>query len=169
MKYEKLHELFDHLAAIKPIAPQISNQQKPGNSRNVFLLEKSGEHYFLMPSPLFEGQDSQATNLQMPNFFDCTLLYAILAEYPQQVMVGLPYRLSFDPTRGTRDQFVDGHSSITLLHDVLYAGGLTFEGDRLVKWSNLSGHYKPPRSRHMTQLTPNVKRLLPEALFCGYY
>ncbi|CAA0097802.1 Uncharacterised protein [BD1-7 clade bacterium] len=47
---------------------------------------------------------------------------------------------------------------------VIYAGEIIFEKNKLVRWTNGSGHYKPASiSRH--QLTSNVKRLLPEKNF----
>ncbi|MET4693671.1 hypothetical protein [Endozoicomonas lisbonensis] len=92
-------------------------------------------------------------------------MYAILADYPQQVMVGAK---GSNPTI-SKGQAIEGHSSIALRRDVLYAGELEFFENKLVGWNNQSGHYAPPSEMRHTQLTPNVRRLLPEELFTDIF
>ena len=88
-------------------------------------------------------------------------MYAILADYPQLVMVGAQPSNPFI----NKDQTIEGHSSITFRGDVLYAGELELFDSKLVGWNNESGHYLPSSLIRHSQLTPNVKRLLPEELF----
>ena len=64
-------------------------------------------------------------------------------------------------------QMIDGHTSITSGGAVYYAGELIFDENRLMYWTNLSGRYKPPTASFFTQLTLNVRRLLPPSLFQG--
>ncbi|MET4758574.1 hypothetical protein [Endozoicomonas sp. NE40] len=131
-------------------------QQKPGHKNSVFLLEKSGTDYYLMPCPLFDN-----TNITIPNLCHGIFYYAILVDYPHQVMVGTPCTNTFIDSTKT----IEGHSSISLYRDVLYAGELEFFENKLIGWNNQSGHYRPPPEMRHTQLTPNVKRLLPEESF----
>ena len=153
--YPDLERLFSKLSKIVPLKVQQSCQP-PGNEKSVFQLEKSGEYYFLMACPLFENSDSVFLPL-----LDGPFLYAIPANYPQQVMVGAGY-----VNQQCSDwQEVAGHTSITLGSDALYAGQLIFVRRKLVKWNNASGHYPPSGDKRHSQLTPNVKRLLPEHLF----
>ncbi|UYM16942.1 hypothetical protein [Endozoicomonas euniceicola] len=152
-----VEKLYGHLNKITPIRmqPHIHPQQ-PGHKNSIFLLEKSGENYYLMPSPLFNN-----ASIAIPSLCEGVFMYAILADYPQQVMVGAkPSNPFIDKT-----QTIEGHSSIALGGDVLYAGELEFFDSKLVGWNNESGHYLPPREILHIQLTPNVKRLLPEELF----
>ena len=151
---EKLYSYLNKITAIR-MQPHIY-PQRPGHKNSIFLLEKSGESYYLMPSPLFNN-----ANITIPNLCEGVFMYAILADYPQQVMVGATPSNPFI----NRTQTIEGHSSVALGRDVLYAGELEFFDSKLVGWNNESGHYRPsPKIRHI-QLTPNVKRLLPEELF----
>ncbi|UYM18119.1 hypothetical protein [Endozoicomonas euniceicola] len=155
MNYPNLEKLFDDLSKITPLKMR-SFPQKPGNEYNIFLLEKCGENYYLLPSPLF-GR----TNLSPPPLFDGLFVYVILASHPQQVMVAADRtNLNYDYRLG-----VQGHASVSLGRDALYAGDLEFLGGKLVRWNHNSGHYLPSPEQRYTQLTPNVKRLLPEKLF----
>ena len=153
--YPDLERLFSELSKIVPLKVQQSCQP-PGNEKSVFQLEKSGEYYFLMPCPLFENPDSA-----VPQLLEGSFLYAVLASFPQQVMVG-PNRKN---TNYSSRQVVMGHVSITLGADALYAGELIFSGRKLISWDHTSGHFLPAAEQRHTQLTPNVKRLLPERLF----
>ncbi|MET4695914.1 hypothetical protein [Endozoicomonas lisbonensis] len=158
MYYPAVEKIFYDLSKIVPLKLQ-GQPHPPGNVNSVFLLEKTGRRYYLMPASFFP----EHTSVNVPVLFDGYYLYAILADYPQQVMVGPDV---------TNDQFgeeqtVAGHSSISLGSDVLYAGVLDFLHGELVMWNNASGHYLPSATSRHTQLTSNVKRLLPEALFCN--
>ena len=156
-----VEKLFSYLNKLKPISLKTGcDPQQLGHKNSIFLLEKSGEHYYLMPSPLFDDH-----NVIIPNLCDGVFMYAILANYPQQVMVGANYSNSSI----SKAQAVEGHSSITLRGDVLYAGELEFFENRLIYWNNESGHYVPPSEMRHTQLTPNVRRLLPEELFTDIF
>lgn len=143
MGHPALEKLFSDLSKIIAIKMQSAPYpQEPGNENSIFLLEKCGERYYLMPSPLFD-----VTHVRMPNLFDGLFMYAILADHPQQVMVGAPY----SNKNVERDQAIEGHASISLrrdalhtdqLHtDVLYAGELEFWRTKLLRWNNQSGHY----------------------------
>ena len=155
MGYPDLEKLFSDLGKITALKMQGASQL-PGNERSVFLLEKNNEYYYLLPSPLFDD-----VSVGLPQLVDGLFFYAILADHPQQVMVG--------PSRGNANynwqQVVRGHASVSLEGDVLYAGDLTFCEFKLVQWTHFSGHYLPDVELRHTQLTPNVKRLLPERLF----
>ncbi|MCW7552238.1 hypothetical protein NX722_06165 [Endozoicomonas gorgoniicola] len=152
--YPDLEKLLSDLSKISPLKAQ--GDQLPGDENCIFQLEKSGEYYFLMQCPFFENSDRVA-----PPLLDGFFMYAILASFPQQVMVGAGHTNE----NYRKVQRVRGHVSITLGADALYAGELVFSGRRLVSWNHVSGHFLPtPEQRH-TQLTPNVKRLLPEYLF----
>ncbi|UYM14426.1 hypothetical protein [Endozoicomonas euniceicola] len=130
----------------------------PGNANSVFLLEKTGRRYYLMPAPFFPNN----INISVPELFDGYYLYVILADHPQQVMIGP----DVTNEQFSEEQTIGGHSSISMGGDVLYAGVLDFLHRELIMWNNASGHYLPSAASRFTQLTPNVKRLLPEALFC---
>ncbi|UYM17970.1 hypothetical protein [Endozoicomonas euniceicola] len=133
-----------------------ANYQKPGTKHSIFLLEKNGEQYYLLPSPMFEARD-----VAVPRLHDGRLLYAILAMFPQQVMVAPDVYHE----RYYLDMCVEGHSSITMEQNVFYAGEMSFHRRRLMKWNNSSGHYKPQGQLRYSQLTPNVRRLLPGQSF----
>ena len=150
-------KIFHDLRQIIPLKSH-GQPHPPGNANTVFLLEKTGRRYFLMPAPFFLNH----TNVSVPELFDGYYLYAILADYPQQVMVGP----DVTNEQFTEEQTIAGHSSISMGSDALYAGVLNFLHRELVMWNNASGHYLPSAESRHTQLTPNVKRLLPEALFC---
>ena len=150
----KLYEGHSKLKELK--SNPHAGYQKPGTKHSIFLLEKNGKEYYLMPSPMFEASD-----VAVPCLYDGRLLYAVLAMYPQQVMVAPDvYHEEYD-----LNMCVEGHTSITMKENVFYAGEMRFRRKRLMKWNNWSGHYKPHEQLRYSQLTPNVRRLLPEQSF----
>jgi len=60
---------------------------------------------------------------------------------------------------------IEGHTSITKWKPVLFAGDMTFNNGTLTTWTNNSGHYRPPSQLRRTNLSFNIKRMLPEHLF----
>ncbi|MET4694815.1 hypothetical protein [Endozoicomonas lisbonensis] len=152
--YPDLEKLFSDLSKIIPL--RALGSQLHGDENSIFQLEKSGEYYFLMPCPFIANSGRAA-----PPLLDGSFMYAILASFPQQVMVG-PGRTNENYRSVQR---VRGHVSITLGADALYAGELVFSDRKLVSWNHVSGHFLPSVEQRHTQLTPNVKRLLPEHLF----
>ncbi|WP_339057984.1 C80 family cysteine peptidase [Candidatus Regiella endosymbiont of Tuberolachnus salignus] len=68
---------------------------------------------------------------------------------------------------------VAGHTSLTQLEGeteynplaVYYAGELIFEHGKLKKWTNGSGHYKPPADLHATNMLRSVQNMLPTHKF----
>ena len=151
---EKLHEGHSKIKELQ--SNPHANYQKPGTKHSIFLLEKNGKEYYLLPSPMFETSD-----VTVPYLHDGRLLYAVLAMYPQQVLVAPDvYQEEYD-----LDMCVVGHTSITMQQNIFYAGEMIFSRRRLMKWNNSSGHYKPQAQLRYSQLTPNVRRLLPEQSF----
>ena len=71
---------------------------------------------------------------------------------------------------------VDGHTSLTQdvegrvsetydPVDVWYAGDMEIENGELIKWTNASGHYRPEMQRAETNLSAEVRYLLPKHKF----
>ncbi|WP_134923937.1 hypothetical protein [Pseudomonas fluorescens] len=93
-------------------------------------------------------------------------LFVVKAKEPYRILAAPPYG-----SETAEDQFkVQGHTSISLGEDVLYAGYFTLNAKReLEKWSNGSGHYLPPASLHQTNLLPELQSLLPSSLFVDHW
>ena len=111
----------------------------------------------------------EAKGVAVPCLHNGLMLYVVLAMYPQQVMVApTDYHEQYPA-----EMCVQGHASLTMGQNVFYAGEMGFCQRRLMKWNNWSGHYKPHEQLRYSQLTPNVRRLLPERSFIeghvGYY
>lgn len=137
-----------------PIAIVNPNPQQPAAPWQVFALQKdNSDNYSLQ-------QKSTTAFIQPP--LDGVFLYTILADDPERIYVGAPSG-SVNVDGATFG--IQGHTSITTRRDVLYAGELLFRNGRLEQWNNGSGHYKPDRELRHTNLTPMLKRLLPERLF----
>ncbi|MDD7805444.1 MAG: hypothetical protein PUP46_07775 [Endozoicomonas sp. (ex Botrylloides leachii)] len=162
--YEKIQSLFDQLKGKKYLSVKDGMpQQDEGTYLNVFSLEKSGEHYYLLPCPIFKENyvNGKFVYWHCPPIIDSHMyIFVILPEYPCSVFVGT--ETAYSPHY---QYCLDGHTSISLNLDVLYAGSLRFQQSKLLAWSNMSGHYKPESSDRFKQLTPNVKRILPEEKF----
>ncbi|ELV5025768.1 hypothetical protein SHA53_003104 [Salmonella enterica] len=62
---------------------------------------------------------------------------------------------------------VDGHASLAWHQPVIFAGQALFTCGKLMRWNNLSGHYKPDNAQRY-YLPGYVRRLLPEDLYVGY-
>ena len=80
--YPDLERLFEQLREITPLRAH-PHPVYPGSENSVFQLEKDGERYFLLPCPLFAKP-----GCMIPQLLSGKFTYAILADYPQQVMVG---------------------------------------------------------------------------------
>ena len=173
MSLHNVKQLFSDLSRLRKGIRACGFFQGKGTIDNVFSLEKNGEHYLLMPSPTF-GYEHPKSGI--PSLCNRVLDYIVSTEHPNQVLVGLHSNRSdrtVEPLLNVNR--VIGHSTLayeynprynlSLEQAVLYAGELLFDEDKLLRWSNWSGHYRPERRRRHDQLTPNVKRLLPERLF----
>lgn len=66
------------------------------------------------------------------------------------------------------DNDVQGHTSISKGSNVDYAGEIIILQGRLARWSNNSGHYTPPASRKLVNISPPLRRLLPQEKFCEF-
>lgn len=128
-------------------------RQSPAEKRQVFELRRIGyKQYSLLPicgncTPLVHGQ----------------FLFVILASDPGRILCGAP--ADSDAARHSPELRVEGHTSLSLRADVLFAGMLEFRMGELVRWTNDSGHYSPPANLRQKNLIPAVKLLLPEQLF----
>ncbi|MGY2400636.1 hypothetical protein [Pseudomonas sp. SDO5271_S396] len=105
--------------------------------------------------------------------------FVIRAEEPDKVYLGsmakglTPTGKPYAYTAHTNPDWVEGHSALTQglrsmrggTTDVLFAGTVYFKGGKPEFWTNSSGHYQPPAELRNTNLTPAVKRLLPEEKF----
>ncbi|MES9901457.1 MAG: hypothetical protein ABW168_02100 [Sedimenticola sp.] len=157
MNYKRVEELFDILRKITPLKVHNFGDQTPGNEKNIFVLEKNGSRYYLLPS----GASNPGSYISYNGCIAGKLLYAILASNPNQVLVGAPYyNANF-----AKEFQICGHTSLTMRKDVVFAGELFFASNELTAWTSCSGHYMPDSKLRFSNLTPNVKRLLPLDLF----
>nr|WP_269803028.1 RHS repeat-associated core domain-containing protein [Pseudomonas uvaldensis] len=93
-------------------------------------------------------------------------IFVIKANEPDRILAAPPYG-----SETAEDQFkVQGHTSISLREDVLFAGHFTLDDKgKLKRWNNGSGHYLTPASLHQTNLLPELRSLLPSHLFIDYW
>nr|WP_232000980.1 hypothetical protein [Pseudomonas azotoformans] len=110
---------------------------------------------------------------------DGAYAFVIRADEPDKVYVGsmdkglTPGGKPYAYVAHVSPQWVSGHSALTQgmqslkggTTDVLYAGTIYVKGGKPEFWTNSSGHYQPPAELRTTNLTPAVKRVLPEERF----
>ncbi|SUW63791.1 Uncharacterised protein [Buttiauxella agrestis] len=66
------------------------------------------------------------------------------------------------------ESVISGHTAISLGSDVAYAGDMLIMNGKLKHWTNNSGHYMPPSGRHLTNICPELRDILPKKLFSNY-
>lgn len=147
----RIQDVFRARMAMRPIAVSHDALQQPARRTQIFMLRRT-DRYFLVP--LVSGAPVPPA--------DGVFLYVILADDPGCVLCAAPQgsEVGRDARFG-----VHGHTSISLRADVLYAGGLEFEGGELRRWTNGSGHYAPHARLHPVNLIPAVRLLLPPDRF----
>ncbi|MGF6098088.1 hypothetical protein [Pseudomonas sp. 18175] len=110
---------------------------------------------------------------------DGAYAFVIRAEEPDKIYVGsmdkgrTPDGKYYRYNAHVSPQFVEGHSALTQglqtmkggTTDVRFAGTIYVEGGKPKFWTNESGHYQPPAQLRETNLTPAVKKILPEEKF----
>lgn len=135
-------------------------------------LRNFGEQTAAKPSQISElRRDSEGKYYFVPTEGTTTpkphgvFLFVIEANEPYRILAAPPYG-----SETAEEQFkVQGHTSISLGEDVLYAGYVNLKNRILEKWSNGSGHYLPPASLHQTNLLPELQSLLPSSLFVDHW
>lgn len=140
------------------------------------------------PNQIFEltlkaGKDFAYTVLdpKEPGYFvpEGAYVYVVRVEEPDKLYIGsvhkglTPKGVPYHFNRFANPDYIEGHSALAKglrleqggTTDVLFAGGIYFEDGKPKFWTNASGHYLPDAELRHTNLTPAIKKLLPEAMF----
>lgn len=133
---------------------------------------------------LSRGPDGRYTFTSLDSRFaapmrDGAYAFVVRADEPDKVYLGsmnkglTPEGKPYSNNVHTNPDFIQGHSALSNglksmkggSTDVLYAGTVYFKDGEPQFWTNASGHYQPPGELRHTNLTPNVKSILPEGRF----
>jgi len=149
---DKLERIYAARTRMVPLPLQEQGYQDPAEQWQIFQLQRHSEdHYYLIPTA--HGRP------RVPPV-QAFYTFVILQDDPGRVYCGLAGGLA------SRIEFeVEGHTSLSMRAPVLYAGTILFNQGRLVRWTNGSGHYRPPGSLATVNLIPAVQRLLPKEKF----
>lgn len=148
-----------------------TTQQRPAAPEQILELNRRPSGRYALTS-----QDPRDAN---PFIADGAYAFVIRADEPDRVYVGsmnkgltpqgkpYPYNLRTNPG------WVEGHSALTSglkslkggTTDVMYAGTVYIKDGQPEFWTNSSGHYTPSAELRDTNLTPEVKNLLPAERF----
>ncbi|WP_339504986.1 RHS repeat domain-containing protein [Pseudomonas sp. RL_105y_Pfl2_101] len=151
-----LNRIFESRLAMNRLKVGNPEPQTEATSTQIFELQRESKnnYYFLPTTP-------EARDVPNPNG---SFIYVVLADDPGRIYAGAPIG-----STTVEDQFkIQGHTSISLREDVLYAGHIILDQGKLESWNNGSGHYMPAPDLHQTNLLPAVQRLLPSSLFVDY-
>lgn len=150
-----IEEVLTERAKMKPIAAKGMLQEK---TNKIFELQKQsifGSRYLLIP----HCKDYVG---RLPRLHGC-FVFVVKSELPHTILCGVS---PFDASSKFQSDFhVGGHTSLSEGDDVLFAGELFFQNASLIKWSNASGHYLPDCCLRYLNLTPYLKKLLPDEKF----
>ncbi|UYM18215.1 hypothetical protein [Endozoicomonas euniceicola] len=169
--FTELSAIFERRLQVKELPnhyPHAFLCAKPAESCYIFELLKTENFYFLQR----QSPDPKTGNIII-NSPTANFDFVILIERPLQVFcVPLPIHDDRDDPRRPKPSpeilevpRTGGHTSISGLSSVLYAGGLRLENGRLIYWTNHSGHYRPSYQIHKTNISPVVNLLLPKKKF----
>jgi hypothetical protein len=151
-QFDKLEQLCAARLRMVPLHVRGPNPQDPADQFQIFQLERHSEDQYYLIS-------TAHARARVPPLHAC-YVFVILQDDPGRVYCGLAGGLA------SRIEFeVEGHTSLSMRAPVLYAGTILFNQGRLVRWTNGSGHYRPPGSLATVNLIPAVRRLLPEEKF----
>ena len=158
LKMKELHNVYPHPALTA----------NPVKYCYIFELIKTGDTYFLQRQSPDPKTGNVIINSPTANFD-----FVILIDRPLQVFcVTASVHDDWDEPHRAKPSPVfleiprsGGHSAITGINSVLYAGGLRLENGRLIYWTNHSGHFRPPNHIYMTNVLPVVNLLLPRRKF----
>lgn len=121
-----------------------------------------------------------ATTLDQESFLpDGAYVFVVRADAPDNLYLGsvnkklTPEGKPYPFNHRVNPDAVDGHSALTRglraqqggTTDVFYAGTVHFKDGRPEFWTNASGHYEPPADLRHTNLSPSIKKMLPEDTF----
>lgn len=152
---EKLNSIFIQRAKMKAIKSFLP-LQRPAESAQILELRKLSENDYFF-SPLVP---ERKITLPRPHG---RFIFVIPSFSPGRVFCGVPdgYRtFASDVIKP-----IQGHTSICLDKEVLFAGELDFTNGVLKSWSNNSGHYMPEAKLIDINFIPAVKLLLPKVKF----
>jgi len=141
---------------ITPLKLRNFGEQTPAKPSQISELRRDSEgKYYFVPT--------EGTTTPKPRG---VFVFVIKANEPNRILAAPPYG-----SETAEDQFkVQGHTSISLREDVLFAGHFTLDDEgKLERWNNGSGHYLTPASLHQTNLLPELRSLLPSHLFIDYW
>ena len=169
--FTELSAIFERRLMVKELPnlhPHPFLCAKPAEDCNIYELLKSGNVYFLQR----QGPDPKTGNIII-NSPTANFDFVILTDRPLQVfcVASQVHDDRNDPTLPKPSaEFLGiprngGHTSISGLSSVLYAGGLRLENGRLSYWTNHSGHYRPSNNFHLTNMIPAVNLLLTKEKF----
>ena len=147
--------IFRNRFAMKTLKVRNPLEQKAAEPTQIFELRLMSENKYYFSPAVAKGP------VPAPHG---SFHYVVLADDPGRIWAGAPHD---SPT--TEEQFqIQGHTSISLREDVLYAGDIVLDEGRLESWTNFSGHYMPAADLHQTNLLPAVQRLLPSSRFAAH-
>lgn len=150
----QISALYAQRAHLRAVPVKLDRYQAPAQPEQIFILRRLGpDEYYLVPlsghgTPLLEG----------------SFIFVIKAKEPFTVYCGKIFDIL---TRAIVPEkfYISGHTSLTNREDVLFAGELKFVNNRLVSWSNRSGHYQPASALRHINILPHISLLLPEHLY----
>lgn len=155
-QFSAISAMLERRRGMQQIRVKDPSSQEPGSSDALFRLFRAGEGNYYLKNITDDAQTI------VP---DGMYLFAITIDEPTSIFCGAP-----SGTAGAhRHASIEGHTSLTMRSPVYYAGEIYFWNGNLIKWTNGSGHYRPPGRLSSNNILPPVRLMLPERLFVDYF
>lgn len=155
-QFSAISAMLERRRSMQQIRVKDPSSQEPGSSDALFRLFRAGEGNYYLENITDKSQ------IIVP---DGIYLFAITVDEPTTIFCGAP----FCAPGAYRHACIEGHTSLTMRSPVYYAGEMYFSNGNLTKWTNGSGHYRPPGRLSSNNILPPVRLMLPERLFVDYF